>query len=123
MISLKTFTAAFVLLILVAGETAVADEPRALNHNPFSRPSSEKSPISRAMITTDEGSPSSLALLATLVGPEERYADVAGRIMKPGDEVDGYRLLEVQEDNATFAKDGRRFTVNVRPDETKETDE
>ena len=75
------------------------------------------------MVTDERGSRWSLALLATLVGPTKRYADVAGRIMKPGDEVEGYRLLDVQEDNATFIKDGRRFTVNVRPEKTEETGE
>lgn len=111
-----------VVTLLLATSTA-ANEAPALKHNPFSRPPSDELRVSTAMVTDESGSRWSLALLATLVGPTERYADVAGRIMKPGDEVEGYKLLDVQEDNATFIKDGRRFTVNVRPDTTEANDE
>ena len=109
--------------LVVLAAAASADQAPVLDHNPFSRPPSEESHAPGAVVASDRGSRWSLALLATLVGPTEGYADVAGHIMKPGDELEGYTLLDVEEDNATFLKDGQEFTVYVRAETEEESDE
>ena len=109
--------------LLFAADLAIANEPPALDHNPFARPPSQEIRTPGPAVSSDAGSRWSLPLLATLVGPSQRYADVGGRILKPGDELEGYLLIDVQEDRARFAKDGREFTVTVRVDETDDDDE
>ncbi len=101
---------------------AAADAPPMLAHNPFSRPSSDVIPENRTLIESDDRTGPTLALHATMVGAASRLANVAGRILKPGDEVDGYRLVAVYEEYAVFKKDERSITVYVKPN-LAETDE
>ncbi|MDH3748431.1 MAG: hypothetical protein OER97_09505 [Gammaproteobacteria bacterium] len=98
-----------------------ATEPTRLAHNPFTRPSSEVtrdvSPTPRA-----DGSTPELDLRATLVAYKDRLANVGGRILRPGDEVHGYTLLQVFEDRAVFSIESRQLTIYVKP-EPEEGDE
>ena len=102
-----------VLLVLVA--VAHATEPPSLASNPFSRPPSERTAPFVSQLRTD-GSPQTLDLRATMVGTRDRLANVAGKILRPGDEVQGYKLVQVFEDRAVFSRQGSRITLYVKPD-------
>lgn len=95
---------------------AAADEPPALAHNPFSRPPSEAIRNDQTLVESDDGSGPTLALQATMVGHNSRLANVAGRILKRGDEIQGYLLVAIFEKYAVFRKGGRSITVYVKPD-------
>jgi len=116
-----------VKLILVAFGTLVlwtassATEPPPLSHNPFTRPPSEVAAPARLPLQVD-GSPAALELRATLVGSKRNLADVAGNVLRPGDEVQGYKLLQVFENRAVFERAGTRLTIYVKP-ELEENDE
>ena len=69
-----------------------------------------------------DGDPSGLELRATLVGSRDKLANVAGKTLRPGDEIQGYTLVKVFEDRAVFARKGSRLTVYVKP-ELEEDDE
>ncbi len=94
---------------------AAADEPARLSHNPFSRPPSEVTRNERSDIERDDGNGVTLDLQATMVGNMSKLANVAGRILKPGDEIQGYLLVAVQEEYAVFKRDSKTITVYVKP--------
>lgn len=116
--------AAYLLVTILAapwsGSARAADGPPALSHNPFSRPSSAIIRLDRAIDASEDGAASSLPLHATMVGRVNRLANVAGRILKPGDEYEGHRLVEVHERYVVFEKDGKRLTVYVKPLQTED---
>ena len=101
---------------------ARAAEPPKLEHNPFTRPPSEVTIPDRAVSRTD-GSTQELDLRATLVATQDKLANVAGKIMRPGEEVHGYKLLQVFENRAIFSREGKRTTIFVKPDLEEEDDE
>ena len=114
--SLRTVhPAAFCTLLLWASSMAGATEPPALAHNPFARPPSVVTAPLRSQPQTD-GSTQPLDLRATMVGTRDRLANVAGKTLRPGEEVQGYTLVQVFEDRAVFARQGNRLTVYVKPD-------
>ena len=94
---------------------ALADAPPTLAHNPFSRPPSDVSRDAPTLVESDDGTGPTLSLQATMVGRASRLANVAGRILKPGDEIQGYLLIAIYEEYAVFRKDGRSITVYVKP--------
>ncbi|MDH3430115.1 MAG: hypothetical protein OEM60_08965 [Gammaproteobacteria bacterium] len=108
---LGVLTAAAVLQFSAAGAT---EQPQ-LAHNPFARPPSRITAPVRPSVRTD-GSTQEIDLRATLVASSNRLANVAGRILRPGDEVQGYTLIRVYENRAIFAREGSRLTIYVKPD-------
>lgn len=108
--------------LLMLPSFAVASEPPELRYNPFARPPSEaiaaRSPDSDSDSTAD----SVLDLRATMVGTTGRLANVGGRTLRPGDEVQGFVLVHVHEDHAIFVRNGKQRTVYVKPDREKDDD-
>ena len=92
-----------------------ADEPPALSHNPFSRPSSEVIRAESVVLESEDGSGPNIPLQATMIGSVNRLANVGGRILKTGDEFEGYRLVDIREQYVVFKKAGRPITVYVKP--------
>lgn len=95
---------------------AAAAEPPPLAHNPFSRPPSVVLRADVEQSFTNDSPLSILELNATMVSSSDRLANIRGRILRPGDEIQGYTLLHVYEDRAVFARDDNRLTVFVKPD-------
>lgn len=96
-----------------------ADAP-ALKHNPFSRPASKMT-----IVFADDGmeqTRNELVLTATMVAGPNSSAHIDGRVVRPGDEVAGQRLLRVYEDRAVLLRDGEEATVFVKP-ELEESDD
>ena len=109
------FRFAGVLALLCASyAAAAAPEPPALEYNPFSRPPSQAIRAVRAPQASGSAPSSSMDLRATLVAHQERLANVGGKILKPGDEIEGFRLLAVFEDRAVFDYKGRPIVMFVR---------
>ena len=103
------------LLVALLPVAHATDEPPVLQHNPFSRPSSEVTRIERGPVDRDDGTDVALDLQATMIGNVNKLANVAGRILEPGDEIQGYVLVAVHEEYAVFKRDRRTITVYVRP--------
>ena len=110
------------VLLLMAGGwlmshvAAITAEPVRLTHNPFSRPPSASPSRIGEGATRSSRAPQVLDLRATMVGRNSRLADVAGQILRPGDELNGYTLLQVFEDRAVFDIDGKHLTIYVKPE-------
>ena len=103
-------------LVLTLTSPSFAEDPPALVHNPFARPPSEVTREDRNFFVSSGNDAPTLQLNATLVGTGYKLANVAGRIMRPGDEVDGFRLLEVYEDHAVFLRAGSKQAIYVKPE-------
>ena len=50
-----------------------------------------------------------------MIGSTNKLANVGGRILKRGDEVQGYVLVAIHEQYAVFRKNGENVTVYVKP--------
>ena len=117
-------TATKILLSLVAALLVHGDcaaEPLELRHNPFTRPPSAVTIPDRE----ERGQQDSMTepvVLATLVASQNTFANVDGRILRPGDEIYGYTLVKVLENRAIFERQGNRITVYVKP-QLEETNE
>ena len=109
----RYFNCAIALTLLVEGTTS-ASEPRDLAHNPFARPPSEATMEIRNPVQAD-GTVAPLDLRVTMVGTTDKLANVGGRIVRPGDEIQGYTLLQVFEDHAIFIRDSNRLAIYVKP--------
>ena len=101
---------------LLTHAVVVTAEPVQLVHNPFSRPPSASTTSSSDGTARRSQMPQVLDLRATMVASNTRLADVAGQILRPGDELNGYRLLHVFEDRAVFHIEGKRLTIYVKPE-------
>lgn len=53
-------------------------------------------------------------LRATLVAKQRSLADLDGKILAEGDELDGYRLKNIGEDEVVLEKDGKQVTVYLK---------
>ena len=95
---------------------ARADEPPGIEHNPFTRPAIFEPASMMSEAAAEAGSASgALALRITMISSQHRLAKVGDRILAPGDEVQGYRLVRVYENRAVFERQGDELTVYVKP--------
>jgi hypothetical protein len=107
--------ASLVLLSAWPHLLSAAGGPPELSHNPFSRPPSEVTRNERSAIERDDGDGITLDLQATMISNVSKLANVAGRILKPGDEIEGYLLVAIYEEYAVFRRDSQTITVYVKP--------
>ena len=118
---LRYFNLAIALTVMVDASTS-ASEPQELANNPFARPPSAVAMEIRNPVQAD-GSPAPLDLRATMVGTTDKLANVGGRVVRPGDEIQGYTLLQVFEDHAIFGRDSNRLAIYVKPHLVEDDDE
>ena len=121
MISLSDRPWHLTVVTLLLASSANANEPPTLRSNPFARPPSAVT-VPNPSGVRGESTTSTLELRATLVGTRIKLANVGGKTVRPGDEIQGHKLLKVFEDRAVFARQGRHVTVFVKPD-LEEADE
>ena len=113
---------ALILLSLLLGTSAMAADVGALKGNPFSRPPSDVRPETSGIAVIDGPVPQ-IDLQATMVGTGNGLANVGGRILKPGQSIEGLTLLKVYEDRAVFLHRGERLTVYVKPHQDESENE
>lgn len=96
-----------------------AAEPPSIKHNPFARPDSRSAdPIARS----GDGNTRGFVLKATMVSPDHALANVSGRVIRPGEEIQGYTLIRVYEDRAVFRRNGNTLTLFVKPERRDDSD-
>ncbi|MDJ0917715.1 MAG: hypothetical protein QNJ05_08120 [Woeseiaceae bacterium] len=110
------------LLFLILVAPATAADVAALRGNPFTRPPSAPPPGSTVIASTDGPAPQ-IDLQATMVGAGQGLANVAGRVMRPGQSIEGLTLVKVYEDRAVFLHNGERLTVYVKAHLNESEDE
>jgi hypothetical protein len=92
-----------------------------VRHDPFQRP---VIPQQQSIVETEASKPSAHELwapklTATLRAGRNSMADVNGKIIKLGETIDGYKLIEVDERSAVFIKNKKRtqLTIDVETNE------
>lgn len=101
----------FAALACAAPAWAAEPPTLALRHDPFTRPVATASGgLAGAAPADTAWQP---ALRAVVVAGPRSSALVDGQVLELGDELDGYRLIQVLPDKAIFKKRGRRFELSV----------
>ena len=111
-------TRGLLFLALLAGE-ALAQAP-ILKHDPFARPAlgsfrPEGAAVARprAVAPPPEDPKRILNLHAVMMAGPSSIANVNGVMVRVGESLHGYRLLEVHDRSAVFEKDNVRVTVDM----------
>ncbi|PLX83216.1 MAG: hypothetical protein C0617_11810 [Desulfuromonas sp.] len=100
--------------LLAPGIAIGGEGPMPLGRNPFSPPDLNPPPPPPVAQTVPEARADDLELRATLVAGEDSLANVNGTLLKPGQEIEGFRLVRVGEGESVFAKDGETIVVTLR---------
>ena len=98
----------------------------APSRNPFALPSgvdlrnqasgaSGKAVASRDPARADTPASPGRELNGILVGARDRVAIIGGTLLRPGDSVEGERVIEIRSDYVVLARDGRRRTLRLPP--------
>lgn len=97
-----------------------ADTSAVLQNNPFQRPVFD---AARPAAPREDGlaNGSELDIRAILVAGRDSLVNVAGNIIRVGQEHEGYRLVWVEERAVVFDKEGERLRIEL--DQEDESDE
>ncbi len=105
--------------ILLAASGPLHAQEAMLKHDPFSRPAAAKT--QRAPSADDKAGTAPARdeqwnpeLRAVMLAGRASMANVDGAVVRIGEEVNGYRLVELRDGEAVFTKDGERVTVSMR---------
>ena len=108
------------MLILVA-TFAQATEPQVeLRWNPFERPALKEFTTKAAILNNDLAAGASPGLRAVLVAGTKSVVDFGGVILQIGESTDGYLLLAVAEDRATFSRSGKKIVFSLYEQQSSE---
>ena len=105
------------LLCLPGPVPAQAD---GLKHDPFARPVLAPRPAPAAPVPGDSVRapvPEPVwkpELRAVMVAGPKSIVNVAGVLVRIGEQIDGYRLVEVHEETAVFVNNKKRVTLSLR---------
>ena len=96
-----------------------------LQHDPFARPA--LAGLQHASRPGRNGEPTAastrrLKLQAVMVAGPKSIANVDGTMVRIGDQIYGYRLVEVHERGAVFEKNKARFVVSISRDAARAPD-
>ena len=110
----------FVATLALAAPRLALCEGRALQHDPFARPSIGGLPLG-GVNAPRAGAPRpvlepkrTLNVQAVMVAGSASMANVGGVMVRVGDHVHGYRLVAVHARGAVFEKDKTQFTVPLQ---------
>ena len=98
---------------------AALGQGRSLQHDPFARPALGALPATTSTGAASRRAPTApavgpkLNLQAVLVAGPNSIANVDGVMVRVGDAIQGYRLVEVEHRSAVFEKNGARFTLGI----------
>lgn len=123
-----TFILRAVVSVLCCAPGLAFPQAERPQHDLFARPA--QAAMHRLKHQADAGPavrevPWTPQLRAVMVAGPDSMVNVDGAMVRIGEELRGYRLVEVRDGEAVFAKGGKRFTVAMRggapdPEETRE---
>jgi hypothetical protein len=97
-------------LLLLSGGDALSDDTGGAVRNPFTRPVH----VSDSNLTQSSATDAEMfELRATLAAGINSLANINGEIVALGDVFNGYRLIEVGEGSAVFARNGVRYPLSI----------
>ncbi len=114
------------ILLMCAFYPSQAD---TLRHDPFSRPllvaptpttnasaptaANPAAPVANTDIKIDPVPTWNPTLVAVMVAGKSSLVNIEGKIIRIGEEIDGYRLIKVRDGEATFSKDHQRVVLRM----------
>ena len=118
--ALNTTVFASVAMMLIVSHARANELPVELQRNPFDRPAADvlvnnAAPANRS--STSENDP---FLRAVLAAGSKSVVDFGGVILQIGETANGYRLLSVEEGEATFSKEGEKVLFSLYAEEQAE---
>lgn len=103
------------LLVCIAGfapGAGAGEVAYVLQTNPFEQPVLPEPAASRP-VGEPEPPLQDLELRATMTAGRDSAANVGGVIVGIGEEIEGYRLVSVEDEQAVFSKDGETITLTL----------
>ena len=107
----------------VSTDISANTENRALDRDPFSKPTQiQLQKIIAVRKSSEKRQPRRWEpnLIATIVSEANSMANIDGEILKLGQRIDGYRLIEVARYSATFQKNGKKYKFSLYKKEESE---
>lgn len=110
----KQIIALCISVLLCMTLSFAADKPMKLKKNPFKRPDLFSTGISETSVATTDGPGAELDIRAAMSAGENSSVNIGGNIIRIGEEIQGYRLLAVEEGKVIFSKNNSLVTVVVK---------
>ena len=106
-------------MVGLVGLGALAEEKQILHINPFKRPLLENRTTGTGSGGNSEHTPAPPArppvLEATLLGNRAPLARVNGKIVGPGDTIDGYTVTSIRSGEVLVSKNAKTFVLRLEP--------
>jgi hypothetical protein len=83
----------------------------SLQHDPFVRPVLAPQAVS---MTAEQEAKRKPELRAVMVAGSKSLVNLEGALLRQGEQINGYRLIEVHEESAIFINKHKRITLNLR---------
>ena len=107
------------LCSLLQGQAVAADSVEILRINPFVRPDNVTVTANTAVVADSE----SMELRGVMLAGEHSLANIGGKIVGIGQDINGYRLITVNERTVVLDRDGTRRELGVRTEDGVGRDE
>lgn len=105
---------ASLLIALAALPGLAAADLEPLRHDPFAVPAATRpSPPVIASVVEPPALVWRPKLSAVVVAGSRSMVSIDGRVVALGEQIDGYQLVQVEEQRAAFAKNGVRFELKM----------
>jgi hypothetical protein len=113
-LSSSILLAASLFIAMPAFSTEVG-MPLHLSRDPFAHPVLVQVPAAPTAVKVDDADAwkDKIHLQAIMITPKWAIANVNGKLITPGESVEGYKLVKVMERKALFRKDGRDILVSM----------
>ncbi len=115
---MRVLSTVFILCLYFVSALAAANEklsPYQIIHDPFAMPILQKKPVldSEAANSEHKALTKELKLFSTLRAGRRSMANVSGRILKIGESIEGYKLIEVYERSVILIKKQQRTRLTL----------
>ncbi len=101
------------VMALTPGGTLANDSYVPLRINPFIQPKT----VASTGMTAQSDDGVSMQLRGIMLAGDHSLANIGGKIVGVGDEINGYRLITVNERGVVLDRDGTRKELGVRPED------
>ena len=105
---------AFVSMLLAVTLSHAAETNMKLKKNPFKRPDFLNKNFSESTVVSTTGPGSELDIRAAMSAGENSLVNIAGYIIRIGEEIQGYQLISVAEGKVIFSKNNALVTVIIK---------
>lgn len=108
---------AIVSIMCITTVSYAGESEQVLKTNPFARPADSQKRFD-ALDGTEQLSSVPLVLRGTVVAGQQSLANISGVVVSLGEEINGYKLVAIQQREAILLKNGDRRVLSV--DDKKE---